>query len=246
MLNTLVIQSHRTPVPYPWIEPCLVSVRQWCTSNGFKYRFIGDELFDVLPEALLNKTQHQRVIATDLARLMVLRDALSSGYEAAIWLDADFLVFEPSNFVLPEQPYALGREVWVQYEKRSNLKVYKKVHNAFLLFRQGNPFLDFYIETAGRLLLLNQGSMPAQFIGPKLLTALSNIAVLPVMESAGMLSPMVIKDMLKGSGPALDLFCKHSPQKIAGANLCISSCEQDEVSGKEMECLIETLINTGN
>ena len=106
--------------------------------------------------------------------------------------------------------------------------------------------MDFYIETAGRLLLLNQGSMPAQFIGPKLLTALSNIAVLPVMESAGMLSPMVIKDMLKGSVPALDLVCKHSPQKIAGANLCISSCEQDEVSGKEMECLIETLINTGN
>jgi hypothetical protein len=66
------------------------------------------------------------------------------------------------------------------------LRAYVKVRNAFLMFRKGNHFLDFYTATAQRLLRLNQGSMPPQFIGPKLLTALHNVAICPVMETAGM------------------------------------------------------------
>ena len=69
MLNTLVMQSHRSPLPYPWLERCLDSVRSWSESNAFDYRFIGDELFDLVPEKLLAKTRHETVIATDLARL---------------------------------------------------------------------------------------------------------------------------------------------------------------------------------
>ena len=81
-----------------------------------------------------------------------------------------------------------------------------KVHNAFMIFRQGNHFPDFYTDTAKRLLDLKQGTMPAQFIGPKLLTSLHNIALFPVMETAGMLSPAVILDLLAGEDQALDLF----------------------------------------
>lgn len=241
MSKTLVIQSHRTPLLYPWIESCLASVRDWCALNGYEYRYMGEELFDAVPDVLLEKTRQQRVIASDLARLLVLQEALSSGYEAAIWLDADFLIFNPTEFVLSESPYSVGREVWVQHDKHSGLKVYKKVHNAFLLFRQGNPFLDYYADAAQRVLLLNEGTMPPQFIGPKLLTALDNIAKLPVMETAGMLSPMVVKDILEGGGTALNLFVENSPKPIAGANLCISSCERKEVSHKELGQLIEML-----
>ncbi len=196
-----------------------------------------------MPTELLDKTQQQRVVATDLARLLVLQDALKRNYETVVWLDADFLIFNPSAFVLLDESYALGREVWVQPDKQGKLKVYKKIHNAFLMFRKGNTFLDFYIETARRLLLLNHGTMPPQFIGPKLLTALHNIAILPVMESAGMLSPGVVKDIAQGNGPALDLFVKHSPQAIAGANLCISSYERNEVTEQEMIRLIDCLLD---
>ncbi|MDH3946090.1 MAG: hypothetical protein OET45_05420 [Chromatiales bacterium] len=203
---------------------------------------MGDELFDCLPATLLEKTQHQRVIATDLARLLALKNALKSGYETVIWIDADFLIFNPSAFCVPDDSCALGREVWVQRDKHGNLKSYKKIHNAFLMFRTGNSFLDFYADTAQRLLTQNRGPVPPQFIGPKLLTALHNVANLPVLETAGMLSPMVIKDMLAGEGSALDLFLKHSPQAITAANLCISSCERDEITGAEMECLIDSLL----
>lgn len=209
--------------------------------NNYEYQFLGDELFDCLPHGLLDKTGHQKVIASDLARLLVLTDALNRGYETVIWLDADFLIFNPAEFVLPDQPYAVGREVWVQNDRHGKLKVYKKVHNAFLMFRQGNHFLSFYSETAERLLLLNQGTIPPQFIGPKLLTAIHNVAILPVMESAGMLSPAVIKGILGCEGKALELFTNHSPVQVTAANLCSSSCDKNEVSDMEMQQLIEAL-----
>ena len=198
--------------------------------NEYEYLFLGDELFDCLSAELLDKTHHQKVVASDLARLFVLKDALVRGYKTVVWLDADFLIFNAAGFLLPDHPYAVGREVWVQNDRHGKLKVYKKVHNAFLMFRQGNSFLDFYSDTAERLLLLHQGTMPPQYIGPKLLTALHNVAQLPVLETAGMLSPAVIKAILNQRGAALDLFAAQSPGMPLAANLCVSICEKGEVS----------------
>lgn len=245
MSNTLVIQSHRTPLPYHWLSLCLESVREWSALNGYGYRFVDDQLFAPLPAALLAKTGEQRVIASDLARLRWLQAALDEGYETVVWLDADFLVFDPKRMVLPDTPYAVGREVWVQQDTRGWMRVYNKVHNAFLMFRRGNTFLDFYGETAQRLLEQNSGTMPPQFIGPKLLTALHNIAQLPVMEGAAMFSPMVIRDLLRGEGAALSLFQTHSPCMPGGANLCTSSCMREEITPDEMTRVIALLRQKG-
>jgi len=245
MPKTLVIQSHRSPIPYPWLAPCLDSVRRWSELNQYTYRFLNDELFDVIEDDLLEKVAQRKVIASDLARLKVIQQALREGYETVVWLDADFLIFDQDGFILPDGPYAVGREVWVQHDRQGRLKVYKKVHNAFLMFRRGNGFLDFYVETAERLLRQHRGGMPPQFIGPKLLTALHNVCQLPVMETAGMLSPLVIKDLVRGAGEALRCFVECSPAPIAGANLCISSQERQEVSGADMEQTIDLLIGKG-
>ena len=244
-VKTLVIQSHRSPLPYQWLSSCLDSVRHWADASQYAYRFLNDELFDAIDEDLLGKVIDRKVIASDLARLKVLQHALSEGYETVVWLDADFLIFDPVGFVLPDGPYAVGREVWVQHDQQGRLKVYKKVHNAFLMFRQGNGFLDFYVETAERLLHRHQRGMPPQFIGPKLLTALHNVCQLPVMETAGMLSPLVIKDLIEGRGGALRCLLEHSSTPIAGANLCISSHEREELSGAEMERAIARLSISG-
>ncbi len=224
MSDTLVIQSHRQPLPYAWIETCMTSVRQWAESNDYCYEFIGDELFDYISPSLLAKTQNQRVIATDLARLKLLQNRLSRKHQTVVWCDADFLIFAPERFSLPEHSYSLGREVWIQPDKNNpdKLVAKTKVHNAFIMFRQGNHFLDFYTETAERLLELNCGNIPPQFIGPKLLTALHNIAHCHVLETAGMLSPVVINDIANKRGDALTLFQNKSNEKIAAANLCSS------------------------
>ncbi len=244
MSTTIVLQSHRQPLPASWLETCINSVKHWSDLNQFDYHFIGDELFEYIPDVLLKKTQHQPVIATDLARLKLMQCYLAKGYKTVIWCDADFLIFSPKKFQLPDTTYALGREVWIQKDKNNpnNLIAKTKVHNAFMMFRHNNVFLDFYTETAERLLKLNAGNIPPQFIGPKLLSAIHNIAQCPVLESAGMLSPLVIKDVANGDGQALKLFNQKSIQAIAAANLCASLYQRDEVTEFEMTHCISNLL----
>lgn len=245
MPATLVIQSHRVPLPCGWLQLCLDSVASWARAKGYDYRFIDDKIFDLLEPRLVEKTRVQPVIASDLARLKSLQQGLAEGYACVIWCDADFLIFKADEFILPAADFALGREVWVQAGEQGKLRAYVKVHNAFLMFRQGNHFLDFYTDTAQRLLHLNQGRMPPQFIGPKLLTAVHNIALCPVMEMAGMLSPTVIRDLLAGGGKALDLFHQKSPVALAGANLSSSLTEREGITTAQMEVLIRRLLTQG-
>ncbi len=243
MSKTLVLQSHQQPLPTQWLQKCIDSVCSWAVNNNYDYKFIDDELFDYLSTDILNKTKRQTVIAADLARLLALKKYLKDGYEVVIWCDADFLIFLPEIFIIPDESYAIGREVWIQKtnDNANKLTAYIKVHNAFMMFRKNNSFLEFYIDTAERLILKNTGNMPPQYIGPKLLTAIHNIAQCPVLESAGMLSPLVIKDIASGGGLALDYFNFKSRQPIAAANLCASLYENNEVSENEINKCISNL-----
>jgi len=245
MSKTLIIQSHRHPLPHDWLQACLDSVAEWARANHYHYRYIGDEIFASLDQELLDKTRTQPVIASDLARLISLQRGLAEGYDCVVWCDADFLIFDPGCFVLPDCEYALGREVWVQHDAKQCLRSFVKVHNALLMFRRGNTFLDFYRTTAERLLRLNQGRMPPQFIGPKWLTALHNIALCPVMETAAMLSPLVMRDCIAGQGEALRLFQKKSPVTPAAANLSSSLTEREGLTDADMNSLIDILLAQG-
>lgn len=245
MSSTLVIQSQRDPLPLPWLRRCLDSVAGWALANGYDYRYLGDEIFDSLDPVLRGRLLSQPVIASDLARLDSLRHGLAEGYDCVVWCDADFLVFDAAGFTLPPQEFALGREVWVQPHQGQRPRAFVKVHNALLMFRRGNSFLDFYRDSAERLLRLNRGPMPPQFIGPKLLTALHNIVQCPVMESAAMLSPMVIRDRLAGGGDALDLFQYKSKLTPSAANLGSSLAQREGLGNGDMNRLIDLLLAQG-
>ena len=244
MSNTLVLQSHRQPLPAKWIQTCLDSVKNWAEINNFDYKLIGDELFDYVSDSILRKTKSQLVIATDLARLKAIKSYLAEGYDIVVWCDADFVIFNPNEFKLPDENYVVGREIWIQYanDNPKKLTAYVKVHNAFMMYREGNSFLEFYVDTAERLLISNKGSMSPQFIGPKLLTAINNIAQCPVIETAGMLSPLVVKDIANDGGLALELFQKKSSLPIAAANLCGSMYEKGDVSEYDIDQCIDRLL----
>jgi hypothetical protein len=244
MSKTLILQSHRQPLPAQWLKICLDSVKSWAVINNFDYKFIGDRLFAYVSQAVKEKTKAQPVIATDLARLKALQVYLAKGYDAVVWCDADFLIFSPEKFNLSSDKFVLGREVWVQAVegKSKKLSVHVKVHNAFMMYRKGNSFLDFYADTAEHLLMNNQGRMPPQFIGPKLLTAIHNVVQCPVLETAGMLSPLLINDIAKGGGPALKLFQQKSIQQISAANLCSSLNKKGEVNNEQVEACISVLL----
>ncbi len=239
--DTLVLQSHRQPLPARWLQPCLDSVRAWAHGGGFAYRLVDDALFDHLAPDLRDKLKRRPVIAADLARLGAMGAALTEGYRSVIWCDADTLVFDPALLRVPSDDYALGREVWIQ-RQGGRLRDYVKVHNAFLLFRAGNPFLDFYRHAAERILRAHDGPMAPQLLGPKLLTALHNLIGCPVAERAGMLSPAVARDLLAGGGQALDRFRIRSPEPVAAVNLC-GSLVGSELEVAEIEAVIERLLS---
>ena len=239
--DTLVIQSHRDPLPLPWLKTCVSSVRDWSDHYGFDYRWFGDEIFEDLPADLRSKIGHQPVISSDLARLYALRKVLQAGYRTAVWCDADFLVIDQTELALPDKSFAFGREVWIQEEGYQQLRARVKIHNAFMLFQQGNAFLDFYIDSAERLIRLNEGGMPAQFVGPKLLTALHNMLHFDVVENAGMLSPEVMSDISAGEGAALTMLLKHHGAMPAGVNLSASLARHPLMAAIDMDALIEQL-----
>ena len=245
MTTTAVLQSHGRPLPCNWLVDCLASVRGWAVARRFDYVLCGDELFDVVPQHLLDKTTTQRVVATDLARLKAAQALLADGYDTVVWCDADFLIFDPGNFHLPNEPYALGREIWVEPHatKPGKFTARKQVHNAFLMFRRGNSFLDFYADTAAQLLERNSGPMSPQFIGPKFLTALHNVIQCPILETAGMLSPAVIREIGSEPGPALELFRQRSPRDPAAANLCTSLFARGDFDEATVRACIDRLLD---
>jgi hypothetical protein len=208
---------------------------------------MGDELLQLVPDRLRAKLSAQpTVIATDLARLYALENALAEGFDQVIWIDADVLVIDPSRLCLASGGAVFGREVWVQVgsmDDKKRLRVHRKIHNAFMAFQADDPVLPFYRYSAERILERYQGPMIAQLVGPKLLTLLHNAIGFEVLEEAAMLSPAVALDLLDGGGRALDRFVAESLVPPAAINLCGSSIAAGDLDDEQMIRIIETLVN---
>ncbi len=225
-LNTIVLQSQAPERLEGWQGRCCESVRSWAEVKGFAYRFEGDELFGRVPAELRQRFADQPVVLADLARLLWLQAVLEEGFERAIWVDADVLLFRDLDLAGPGD--YLGREVWIQGDLRRP-RSFRKVHNAWLQFHRDSVFLPYYIDRALTLLQRVQPPVVPQFIGPKLLTAWHNIAAFDVEERIGMSSPLVTRELLgllrDGPGsntPALRLLADGHRQGLCGLNLCAS------------------------
>jgi len=244
-MKTIVYQSVcRDQIP-DWIQTCLESVRAWCNQQNYEYILIGDEIFSLIPDWYWEKTCHQKVIATDLGRLLLAQTFLQNGYDRAIWFDADVLIFAPELLTIPiTQEYAFGKEVWVQY-KNNQLKAYPKVHNAVSIFCQKNSFLDFYIHACQRIINNFQGTkMVPQLVGPKFLSLLHNTMQLPLIEEVAMFSPLVLQDILNGGGEALKLHKNSQKSPMYAANLSASYVGKEEgLSEASYQRLTAILLN---
>ncbi len=234
----VVAQSWRTAQPGGWLGRCLDSVRAWAAARGHRYVFEDDALFDRLPPWFRQRFAGCPGPLSDLARLLWVRALLQEGAPAVAWLDADVLVIDgPALDLWPRDTCLLGREVWVDHDPRGRLKAWRHAHNAVLVFRADNSFLDFYIESCLRMAacLRDGQGVPPQFLGPKLLTAFHNITGLPLTARVAMMSPVVAADVLHdGPGAALALWRRTTAavaagEPVAAVNLCRSLVGDDTI-----------------
>ena len=222
-MNTVVYQSFRTFDVPRVIERCLASVEAWAHKRGFAYKFIDDTLFEQVPDWFRIKVGENRLPMSDLARLKVARAFLRDGYDRAIWLDADVLVFDPDGFEIAiDTDYAFGREVWVRRGGRDKLLVTEGLHNAVCVFCRGNGFLEFYIHAAEEIVRGAEADILSHQIGPDFLNRLRDVIGGRVVPDVDLFSPLVIADIAKGGGSALTAHRKAFGGPVRAANLCLS------------------------
>ena len=256
---TVVLQSHRLPLPHSWLEPCLRSVEHWAQSQGYSYRFVDDELFGLLTQEERAICAAQPVVASDLARLRLCQQVLAEGASRVVWCDADSLVIDASAVALVADGCAFGRELWLQETPADGARrprLYRKIHNAFMQFSGSDPVLDFYEFAATRMLARhgeNTQALPdkagrsvvAQFLGPKFLSHLHNVVDFCVLEHAQVISPLLAQALLERETKLLDRYRAAWQTPAAVLNLCASEVLRGSLDDRQMRRLIEILQASG-
>jgi hypothetical protein len=222
------------------------TVNNWASSLGADYSFIDDHLFDYVPDWYKEKVNNDILPVSDLARLEVAKELLSKGYDRAIWIDADVLVFHPQLFTINiTGNYAFCREVWLEKLrwKESLLETLKKgggwhsgscdhrVNNSVAVFVRGNLMLDFYIDACKFIIKDAQGDISRWSVGTYFLTNLYRVHAFPLLNNVGLFSPPVLRDLANGKGPYLRVQTREFGTPVYAANLCGSSAGK-EIDGK--------------
>jgi hypothetical protein len=231
-----------------WIERCMSTVKSWAAGVGAEYSFVDDRLFDYVPRWYKEKVNGDILPVSDLARLELAKEFLSRGYERAIWIDADVLVFAPSLFTIDiSEHYAFCREVWLEKltgkekllesVKRGRWRVSScdhRVNNSVMVFVRGNLMLDFYIDACKFIVRDTQGEISRWSVGTYFLTNLYRVRAFPLLNNVGLFSPPVMQDIARGKGAYLKAHVKEFGTPVYAANLCGSS------AGKEMDGVVVT------
>jgi len=201
-------------------------VHGWADLKGFDYRFMGDSFFDLVPTWYKERVKGNPLLLSDLARLVLVRQLLQEGYDRAIWVDADVVVFDPESLeVRIDREYAFAREVWVRRIPLLGFAITRygvKVHNAFAVFVRGNSILDFLIHSCETVVATKTEPLLGGDAGVFLLSKLYAIAKYPLILDVGMLSPALSHDILKGGGAVTRGFMERNGSPIHAANLCNS------------------------
>jgi hypothetical protein len=220
-MKTVVYQSYRTERVPGWITTCMATVRSWAESSGFEYRFIDDSFFELAPPWFRERCAGEICPVTDLARLVMARDLLASGYDRTVWVDADMLVFAPQALrVDSPESFAFCFEVWAYRDESGQLQFNRTANNSITVFSKGNAQLDFFIDAALRI-GASQPHVHKLAIGSRFLTGFVQLVPTPLLTNVGMFSPLLMND-ITGDEMLLPAYGAELPAPLACANLCAS------------------------
>jgi hypothetical protein len=252
-VRTVVIQSYRTTGVETWMQRCMQSVRDWAEHRGYKYDFVDDTLFDFLPAHIRHDASAPLLPKTDIARLALLHDRLSNGYDRALWIDADVLVFDPAPFSVPEGCGAMFcHEVWTGLDDRGVLTHTQGINNAWMMFERGHPLLEFLRYATVEVYEHGEpSSMLPMALGTTLLTRLGRAVPLHLHTQVACLSPLLLRAAYDRQHPEwLRAHVLQHGHRFYAANLCrslVTSKTPRTSSGldqHQMAELIEQLLTT--
>ena len=247
-MKTVVFQSFRTSNVPDWLARCLQSVREWASIQGFDYRFVDDRLFEYAPDWYRQRVKNHVLPVSDLARLVLARELLGQGYQRAIWMDADVLVFAPERLRIEiSREYAFCREVWTFLGDNGHPHFKVGVNNAVCVFVQPNSLLDFYIH-ACQSLMSNKPKPDQLSVGTHFLTELDKLMCLPQIMDVGLFSPLLMADIARGTTKYLKAYLAYHGSRLHAANLCLSWGGQTydgiEVGDQLFEAVIDNLLHS--
>lgn len=255
-MRTIVIQSYRTDDTPAWLQRCMQTVKAWAESNGYEYLFIDDALFEYVPQRFRKPALISLLPLTDLARLGILREKLASGYERALWVDADVVIFRPDKFRIPNPCGALlCHEIWTHMDAQGQMHHERCINNAVMVFDRGHPLLDFLHHAAVELFAhLGPAKIRTTTIGTEFLTRLGRLYPMRLMTDVACLSPLLVHALSTGQQPGL--LQEHAERfgtPFHAANLCRSLLESElssssqhaELNAAQLTEVVEKLIATG-
>jgi hypothetical protein len=220
-MKTIVYQSYHTPNVPAWIGRCMRTVQGWTTSRGFDYCF-DDQLFEHVPPWYRQKVADNVILVSDLARLVLAKELFSRGYDRAIWVDADVVVFDPERFLIDiAEEYAFCREVWIGLGQEGKLISRSRVTNAVFAFAKSNSFLDFYIH-ACQSIVRHKILIDHLDVSTRFLSKLHDLVPLTLLTDVGLFSPLVMADIVQDTEAALPAYMADFGFPIRAANLCSS------------------------
>jgi hypothetical protein len=221
-VSTIVYQSYRTSAVPLWIARSLATVRRWAESRGHAYTLIDDALFERVPPWFRDKVAGDKVIMSDLARLVCAKELLQQ-HDRAIWVDADVVVFDPDGLTLAvEAPFAFCREAWLSRSAEGQLSCSTRVNNMVAVFARQSPILDFYIHACETIVREATGPVARLDIGTRFLTVLQHACPLPLLSEVALLSPVLLDAIARGEERLVKLYMERLGVPVRAANLCAS------------------------
>ncbi|SMB28503.1 protein of unknown function [Sterolibacterium denitrificans] len=246
-MKTIVLQSYRTHGIPGWIATCLRSVADWARQSGFDHALIGDEFFDYAPAWARERCGAQIFPVTDLARLYLIRDYLGRGYDRAIWLDADVIVFAPHLLkVDTASGYAFSHEVMLGKAPDGSVRLSApSINNAAMVFEAGNPMLEFYrFATEAVLRHAPPGKIERTTVGPRFLVALNGAMPIERLTSVGLFTPKLMADIAQGGHTLCAIYARQFGFPMGAANLChFTRHLADDAGRQQMDRIFEQAIS---
>jgi hypothetical protein len=148
---------------------------------------------------------------------------LDEGYDCAIWVDADVLVFSSNELTIPANTGSVfASELFMPAGDRRPDRIDKGISNAFMVFTKDDSALNIYLDACLRHLKHSQQTtvLSRTALGPGLLKELALTESFRTLDSIGLFTLPLMRDIAKGGGPGLRAYLRRSAAMPKAANLC--------------------------